>query len=63
MSEAALSASQDGKAAVRFLRANADKYRLDPKRFAVWGNSAGGYLAAMLTRSSRPLRLSGFTMH
>ncbi len=40
--------TQDGKAAVRFLRANASKYRLDPNRFAVWGNSAGGYMAAVL---------------
>jgi acetyl esterase/lipase len=38
----------DGKAAVRFLRANAGKYNLDPRRFAVWGNSAGGYIAAMI---------------
>lgn len=48
MAVAALPAVQDGKAAVRFLRANAAKYRLDPARFAAWGNSAGGYLAAML---------------
>ena len=41
-------ALQDGKAAVRFLRANANKYRLDPEKFAVWGNSAGGYMAAIL---------------
>jgi acetyl esterase/lipase len=41
-------ATQDAKAAVRFLRANASKYSLDPARFAVWGNSAGGYMAAML---------------
>lgn len=39
---------QDGKAAVRFLRANAEKYRLDPDHFGVWGISAGGYLAALL---------------
>ncbi|MBU6408878.1 MAG: alpha/beta hydrolase, partial [Verrucomicrobia bacterium] len=39
---------RDAKAAVRFLRANALKYGLDPARFAVWGNSAGGYMAAML---------------
>jgi acetyl esterase/lipase len=44
----ALPATQDGKAAVRFLRANASKYGLDPNRFAVWGNSAGGYMAAIL---------------
>ena len=46
--DAALPAIQDAKAAVRFLRANAGKYYLDPNRFAVWGNSAGGYMAAML---------------
>ncbi|MCA1549933.1 alpha/beta hydrolase [Bradyrhizobium sp. BRP19] len=44
----ALPAVQDGKAAVRFLRANAEKYGLDPGKFAVWGNSAGGFIAAML---------------
>ena len=41
-------AVQDGKAALRFLRANAAKYGLDPEKFAVWGNSAGGFIAAML---------------
>jgi acetyl esterase/lipase len=44
----ALPAVQDGKAAVRYLRANAAKYNLDPNKFAVWGNSAGGFIAAML---------------
>ena len=44
----ALPAVQDGKAAVRFLRANAAKYGLDPDKFAIWGNSAGGFMAAML---------------
>ena len=41
-------AVQDGKAAVRFLRANAAKYHLDPDKFAVWGNSAGGIMAGLL---------------
>ena len=41
-------AVQDVKAAVRFLRANASKYGLDPARFAVWGRSAGGNLAALI---------------
>lgn len=40
-------AVSDVKAAVRFLRANADKYGIDPERIAVWGESAGGYLTAM----------------
>lgn len=38
----------DAKAAVRYLRANAAKYNLDPSKIAAWGGSAGGYLAAML---------------
>jgi len=46
--KAAIAGFQDGKAAVRFLRANAGRYNLDPKKFAVWGDSAGGYMAAML---------------
>jgi acetyl esterase/lipase len=38
---------KDVKAAVRFLRANAAKYNLDPDRIGIWGNSAGGQLSAM----------------
>lgn len=38
----------DCKNAVRFLRANAAKYRLDPDRIAVAGGSAGGHLALMV---------------
>lgn len=38
---------QDVKAAIRFLRAHADQYRLDPTRIALWGTSAGGHLAAL----------------
>jgi acetyl esterase/lipase len=38
----------DARAAVRFLRANAATYRLDPDRIAVFGQSAGGNIAAML---------------
>jgi acetyl esterase/lipase len=37
----------DFKAAIRFLRANAAKYKLDPDRFATTGGSAGGYHAVM----------------
>jgi acetyl esterase/lipase len=39
---------EDCKAAVRWLRAHAAQYRLDPDRFAAWGSSAGGHLAALL---------------
>jgi acetyl esterase/lipase len=40
-------AVQDVKAAIRFLRAHAAEYDLDAERVAVWGNSAGAYLAVM----------------
>jgi acetyl esterase/lipase len=39
---------EDCKAAVRWLRAHADRYGLNPERVAAWGPSAGGHLAAML---------------
>jgi acetyl esterase/lipase len=38
----------DCKAAVRWLRARAGTYGLDPSRVAAWGCSAGGHLSAML---------------
>ena len=40
-------AIQDVKSAIRWLRANAAKYNIDPKRAAIWGQSAGGHLAAL----------------
>jgi acetyl esterase/lipase len=40
--------ARDVKAAVRWLRAHAGTYGVDPNRFAAWGESAGGYMAAML---------------
>ncbi|HJC48216.1 MAG TPA: alpha/beta hydrolase [Candidatus Lachnoclostridium pullistercoris] len=36
----------DVKTAIRFLRANAAKYEIDPDRIGVFGRSAGGHLAA-----------------
>ena len=38
----------DIKAAVRWLRAHAARYRIDPERIGAMGESAGGYLTAML---------------
>jgi acetyl esterase/lipase len=43
---------QDVKAAIRWIRANASRYELDPQRIAAWGGSAGGYLASMLGTSA-----------
>jgi len=37
----------DVKSAIRYLRAHADEYGIDPANVAVWGQSAGGYLAGM----------------
>jgi acetyl esterase/lipase len=50
---------QDVKAAVRFLRANAAKYNLDPQRFAAFGQSAGANLAATLGTSCGVAALEG----
>lgn len=37
----------DVKAAIRYVRANAAKYKLNPDKIAAWGGSAGGYLSAI----------------
>ncbi len=49
-----MAAAQDAKAAVRFLRANAQRFRLDPDRFAAWGDSAGRLLGADPGRHGGP---------
>jgi acetyl esterase/lipase len=43
---------QDVKDAIRFLRGNAQKFRIDPDRISVWGQSAGGHLAALVGTSA-----------
>lgn len=43
---------QDCKAAIRWLRANAAKYGLDPAHFGAWGGSSGGHLVALLGTTS-----------
>ncbi len=44
-------AVEDCKAALRWLRAHAKQYNLDPDHIAVWGSSAGGHLVAFLGTS------------
>jgi acetyl esterase/lipase len=39
--------AEDVKTAIRWLRANAATYNLDPRRIGLWGTSAGGHLAAL----------------
>lgn len=41
-------AVEDCLAAVRWIRANADEFRIDPDNIAAWGGSAGGHLALMM---------------
>jgi acetyl esterase/lipase len=38
----------DAKAAVRWLRAHAADYNVDPERIYAWGDSAGGHLASLV---------------
>lgn len=49
----------DCKAAVRHLRANAKKYKLDAEHIGVWGASAGGHLVALLGTSGDVKELEG----
>lgn len=44
-------AAKDVKSAIRWLRANGSRFGIDPDRFAVWGQSAGGHLAALVGAS------------
>ncbi len=53
---------QDAKAAVRWVRANAACYKLDPTRIAAWGGSAGGYQALMLGVSAGVRDLEDLSM-
>lgn len=38
---------EDVKAAIRYLKAHSERYGIDPERFGVMGESAGGHLTAM----------------
>ena len=49
----------DCKAAIRWLRGNAEKYGIDPERIGVIGTSAGGHLVAMLGTTGGVQELEG----
>jgi acetyl esterase/lipase len=52
----------DVKAAIRWIRANAEHYLFDPKRIATWGGSAGGYLSLMMGVSAWATELEDLTL-
>lgn len=52
-------AIQDCKCAIRFLRANAPKYGIDPDRIGVAGSSAGGHLAELIATADESAGLEG----
>lgn len=49
----------DLKAYVRYFRAHATEYNIDPHRIGVWGTSRGGHLAAMLETTGNVKALDG----
>lgn len=55
-------AVNDVRAAVRFLKANAEQYNLDADRMAVWGASAGANLASMVGTTAQVDALNGDTL-
>lgn len=52
-------AVEDCKCAIRFLRANASKYGIDPDSIGVAGSSAGGHLAELLATADGSAGLEG----
>ena len=52
-------AVEDCKCAVRWLRANAAKYHVDPNRIGVWGGSAGGHLVEFLGTTADDPKFEG----
>ncbi|WP_153557436.1 alpha/beta hydrolase [Roseimaritima sediminicola] len=53
----------DAKAAIRWLRANAQKYRVDPDRIGVTGGSAGGHLSLLVGLTDADCELEGESGH
>jgi acetyl esterase/lipase len=50
---------EDCKCAIRFLRANAPRYGIDPNRIGVAGASAGGHLAELVATADQSAGLEG----
>ena len=52
-------ALSDVKAAVRYLKANAEEYGIDADKVVIWGESAGAYLSLMTALTSEVEDLNG----
>lgn len=52
-------AIHDCRAAVRWLRANAEKYAIDPNRIGAVGGSAGGHLVGLMAAAPQTERFEG----
>ena len=50
---------EDAKCAIRYLRANAAKYGIDPDRIGAAGSSAGGHLAELIATADQNAALEG----
>lgn len=50
---------EDCKCAIRWLRGNAEKYQIDPKRIGALGGSAGGHLVLLLGLTNKDDGLEG----
>ncbi len=50
--------AEDVEAAIRFVKANAAKYKVDPKRIALIGESAGGHLVSYVGARSKKNQLA-----
>jgi acetyl esterase/lipase len=50
---------EDAKCAVRYLRAKAKEYHIDPDQIGAWGGSSGGHLSAMLATTADHKELEG----
>lgn len=53
---------EDAKAAVRWVRANAARFKLDPDRVGLFGTSAGGHIGAVLGTSGGVASLEGMQL-
>lgn len=49
----------DCKAAIRWVRTNAEEHGINPERIGLWGSSAGGHLVSLLATSSDVKELEG----